>query len=572
MVHKYQGACHHLKTQISKNCILNSISASIYPLVIFRTFIWGLFSFSGLLLKPNVAESIALEQTAPKSVSITQPKLQVKTLMETLIAYVFAYLKQSRWPYIHQQARLAKVPIIMYHDIIPQKQVFFDVTPSELEKHFQFIKAKGVTPIGFEHLITHLQTGLPLPEKPILLTFDDGYAGHYQYVYPLLKKYGFPAVFSIYTHGVGNNNGRAHLNWEQLREMAADPLVTIASHSVSHPADLTVLSDEQLRTEVLESKNILEAKLGIPIRCFTYPVGKYNQRVAQWVRRAGYQLAFTMNDVDERFAGGSDNLLAVSRFGQSKLRTVTSQAWGGSELPRLKLGLDFTHPLQRIDTTINQIRLILILGGKPITIHASRRYQVKEILAKSGTKAIAGVDGGFFSLKSLDSNVMIGPVFSQITKKFIPGNNSDIQKLAGRPLVLIDPYTVRFIPFDPTKHNTLAGIQAEMPAVTDAFVAAAWLVKNGQPQTANSFNGLYGFNVARYRAFWGINQADVPTIGISRESVDSVSLGIALAKIGLHDAVMLDSGQSTSLVYKGESLVSHTPRPVPHAVALLSPE
>ena len=70
-------------------------------------------------------------------------------------------------------------------------------------------------------------------------------------------------------------------------------------------------------------------------------------------------------------------------------------------------------------TTIDDTYLVLISGGRPITIHAKSRYQVPEILA--GTQAVAGVDGGFFSLKFLDSNVMIGPVLSQVNNTFIPG-------------------------------------------------------------------------------------------------------------------------------------------------------
>jgi exopolysaccharide biosynthesis protein len=111
-----------------------------------------------------------------------------------------------------------------------------------------------------------------------------------------------------------------------------------------------------------------------------------------------------------------------------------------------------------------------------------------------------------------------------------------------------------------------------MPNVTDAFVAAAWLVKGGQPQSADTFANLYTYEVPRHRAFWGISQAGQPTIGVSKEPIDSVSLGEALAKAGFQDAVMLDSGASTSLAYKGELLVGYVPRPVPHVVALVPPE
>ena len=498
-------------------------------------------------------------------------------LSQKLAPQLAAYFSPSPFPEINEKAKLARVPVIMYHDILPKKQVFFDVTPQEFEQHLQLIQKQGLTPISFDQLTIHLRTGLPLPEKPIMLTFDDGYGGHYEYVYPLLKKYGYPGVFSIYTSKVGVNSGRTHVSWEQLQEMAANPLITIASHTVTHPPDLRVLSDDKLKMEVFESKQILESKLGIPIRYFTYPAGKYDERVAQLIKQAGYQAALTMDDNNEGFAGESKDLLAIDRFGQSNIarslkspdQGIIAQAWGGAKLPNWGGGTDFSSQVAVNKTTIDNTYLVLVSGGRPITIHAKSRYQVGEILA--GTEAIAGVDGGFFSLKFLDSNIMIGPVLSQINNTFVPGNPSENPRLNNRPLVLISPQTVKFIPFDAEKHNTLEGIQAEMPNVTDAFVASAWLVKDAQPQPAETFGNLYGFDAKRRRAFWGINQSGQPTIGVAPYNVDSITLGAVLAKAGLRDAIMLDSGDSASLVYKGESQVPYTPRPVPHVVALLPP-
>ncbi|MEL6162196.1 MAG: phosphodiester glycosidase family protein, partial [Cyanobacteria bacterium J06628_3] len=238
----------------------------------------------------------------------------------------------------------------------------------------------------------------------------------------------------------------------------------------------------------------------------------------------------------------------------------------------LQPGFNFNSPIQRVDTTVANIPLTLISGGKPITIHADSRYQLEEVVAKSGTNAVAAVDGGFFSLKFLNSNVMIGPVYSYSSKKFIPGNKGENKKLAGRPLVLISPTLVKYIPFKPDKHNTLKGIQQEMPGVTDAFVGAAWLVENGEPKPANYFDFLQGADGVRFRAFWGMNKEGIPVIGVSNKKLDSANLAKVLTEAGIQDAVMLDSGASTSLVYKGKSLVGYTPRPVPHAVALLGNE
>jgi poly-beta-1,6-N-acetyl-D-glucosamine N-deacetylase len=496
-----------------------------------------------------------------------EPAVGIDTLLSTLTPQLAAYLTAAPAPTIHNRAKQARVPIMMYHDILPEKQVFFDVTPEEFESHLQAIQQNGLTPITVDHLMTHLRTGLPLPEKPILLTFDDGYAGHYDYVYPLLKKYGYPATFSIYTAKVGKKLGRSSLTWEQLREMSKDPLVTIAAHSVTHPPDLRTLTDTQLQTEIVQSKQILEQELGIPIHYFTYPEGKYDARVAQLVEAAGYQAAFTMSDIDERFAGQSESLLAISRIGQSRLQEMLPQAWGGPQMATRKAGFDFSAPIERTATAIDNTQFIFVSGGRPITIHAKSRYQVWEIIA--GTEAVAAVDGAFFSLEFLDSNKMIGPVMGQNTKNFIPGNPSENRKLAKRPLVMLNSRGVKFVEFEPDRHNTLEGVQAMMPDVTDVFVAAAWLVKEGEPRSYTSFGELFDFSEPRHRAFWGITQDGKPKIGVSVDMISAPDLGKALVKAGFQSAVLLDGGASTSLAYRGESQVSYTPRPVPHVVALV---
>lgn len=478
----------------------------------------------------------------------------------------------TAWPMIHPRAQLARVPILMYHDVIAEPEVFFDLTPNAFESQLQSIINNGLTPVSLDQVIQHLRTGLPLPEKPIALTFDDGYIGHYKYVFPLLKKYNIPAAFSVFPAKLdGDIVGRSTLSWEQLKEMAHDPLVTIVAHGVTHPSDLTKLDDQDLVREVSDSKQRLEEELKVPIKYFTYPAGHYDQRVTQVVANAGYLAAFTMREDDEKFAGNSESLLTIERFGQSNLEQLLQQSWGGPPTSSTSSSnFNFTSPLTTQKITIEDIPLTLISGGKPVTIHADSRYQLPDIIRK--TNAEAAVDGGFFSLKYLDSNVMIGPVLSQSTRQFIPGNTSENPKLNGRPLVLISPDKVKFIPFDASHHNTLAGLERDAKNVTDAFVAAAWLVKDGEPQMADSFGSLFDFDARRHRAFWGINYKGQPVIGVSNDIVDSVTLGRLLAQAGLRDAVMLDSGASTSLTFQGESLVGYTPRPVPHAVALIPPQ
>lgn len=497
------------------------------------------------------------------------------------------------WPEIHPQATQARVPILMYHDVLSEPEVFFDLTPEQFEAHLQTLKENGFTAISLDQLTQHLRTGQPLPEKPVILSFDDGYVGHYEHVYPLLQKYQMPAVFFVFPGKVdGEIVGRSTLTWDQVKEMAADPLITIGSHSVTHPPDLREFNDADLAYEMTESKRRLEEVLGEPVHYFSYPAGHYDERVAQAAAEAGYLAAFTMRQTNEQFAGASTSLLSIERFGQSALPRLLDQAWGGDPVagsptallpisqsaapsaaemsPADTQGFNFLAPVEKQDYEAADHKLTLISGGRPVTIHADSRYQVPEILA--GTNAVGAVDGGFFSLEYLDSNVMIGPVLSQSSRQFVPGNTSENPRLNGRPLVLISPEQVKFVPFEATRHNTLAGLYRTLPGVTDAFVGAAWLVKDGEPQPPSSFGTLFDFDAKRHRAFWGIHQNGQPVVGVSHTMVDSVELGQLLHQAGLREAVMLDSGASTSLAYQGESLVGYTPRPVPHVVALIPPE
>ena len=471
-------------------------------------------------------------------------------------------------PEIHPEARLARVPVMMYHDVLPEREVYFDLTLAELEEDFQAIYDWGLTPISMDQLTYHLRTGDPLPERPIVLSFDDSYAAHYTYVYPLLKRYNFPAVFSVITGKLdGEIAGRSTITWDQLKQMAADPLITISAHTVTHPPDLRALSDEALRYEITTSKIRLEEELGIPIRYFTYPEGYYNDRVANVLDEAGLIAGLTMSKIQGEFASNSDSLWGVARFAPARLEEMLEKAWAGPPPNPEASPVDFDEPIYMQRIEVDDIDLILVRGGQSITIHAETRYPIAEIT--QNTDAIAAVDGTFFSLEYLDSNTIVGPSYSQTSGKFVPGNNGDIPVMGGRPLVLMSPNTVDFIPFDPEIHNTLEGIQAEMPNVTDAFVAGAWLVKDGQGRSYESFGDLWGFDSTRNRAFWGIDHQGRPVVGVSGELVHTVQLGEVLAEAGIQEAVMLDSGGSTSLSYQGVSLAPYGARPVPHAVALV---
>ncbi len=532
----------------------------------------------------NALDSITASLYQVRSINAiaNDPLPTLSSLSGSINADLIASFTPAPFPQISDRARTAKIPIIMYHDITAVKDVDWDVTPDDLEKHFEALQDGGYNPITIDQMVNHLRTGTQLPEKPVLLTFDDNYAGQYKYAFPLLKKYNYPAVWSVHTRFVGTGGQKPKATWDQLREMQKSGLITVASHTVNH-LNMTNLSDAEIEREVTESKKVLEKKLGITIDYFTYPEGDFTERAKDKVKEAGYKAALTMSldPRQERSANESEDLLSIMRFGQSRFSEAIEQASSGTSasqfslLPTVSNGtINFTTPVEKKKITVDGLPLTLVYGGRAVTAHADKRAQVAEILVMT-PKAIAAVDGGFFSLERIDGNTMIGPVMSQFSSYagvFNTGNKGENPLLNGRPLVLISPTTIKFIPFNAAKHTSIEAVRAELSDVTDAFVGAGWLVRDGKPQSAESFGKLYGFDASRDRAFWGIDRSGRPVIGVTMEMIDSVGLGKILAKAGLQDVVMLDSGASAALAYRGKSVMAYEPRPVPHIVALLPPD
>ncbi|HVE80832.1 MAG TPA: polysaccharide deacetylase family protein [Candidatus Dormibacteraeota bacterium] len=187
----------------------------------------------------------------------------------------------------------AVIPILMYHH-----------TPTDFEQQLLTLRQKGYTTITPDRLAAALKAGLPLPGKPAIITFDDGFADQVV-AFELLKKYQMSATFYIVNGGEGSQwcigSGRryndpaqpsggcgdAYLNWNQVRELDKSGLITIGAHTIDH-ANLAGLSAEQQRAQINGSKAGIELELGHPIYHFAYPYGSFTGETIQIVKEAGF--------------------------------------------------------------------------------------------------------------------------------------------------------------------------------------------------------------------------------------------------------------------------------------------
>jgi peptidoglycan/xylan/chitin deacetylase (PgdA/CDA1 family) len=209
--------------------------------------------------------------------------------------------------------REAVVPILLYHYVsspppdanLVRREI--SVSPQQFEEHLRYFKAHNYTTITLRDLVYHLTIGKPLPPKPLIITFDDGYEDNYQNAFPLLRKYGFVATFFVITDFI--DEGRpGYMTWEQIEEMARSGM-EIGSHSRNH-APLRGKPLDYLVWQILGSRQTLEAH-GIEPRFFSYPFGFYDDEVVKVLQSAHFWGAVTTKP---GIVQSSDGLFALKRI------------------------------------------------------------------------------------------------------------------------------------------------------------------------------------------------------------------------------------------------------------------
>lgn len=182
------------------------------------------------------------------------------------------------------------------------------VSPEQFESHLRYLREHGYTSISLSNLVYHLTQGTPLPPKPIILTFDDGYADHYTQAFPLLQKYGFRAAFFIITDFVTEKRP-GYMTWDQLKELVAAGM-EIGSHSRNHP-DLRGQPLDYLVWQALGSKEAIEYYLGITPRFVAYPSGRYDDQTIAVFHSAHFWAGLTTTQGTEQ---RSDRLFELQRL------------------------------------------------------------------------------------------------------------------------------------------------------------------------------------------------------------------------------------------------------------------
>lgn len=187
-----------------------------------------------------------------------------------------------------------RIPVLMYHAIEPEgserlsdEERFYAISPERFREQMRYLKENGYNTLGFEGLV-NVAEGDDLPDKSVMITFDDGHISHYDKALPILRELGLKAAFFLVVNDIAKPY---RINWQQARDINRAGM-DIGSHSMNHVV-LNGFSYQRLIAELKSSQVVLEDELDTKIIAYSVPRGLYSGNISAVARGAGYKLVFT---------------------------------------------------------------------------------------------------------------------------------------------------------------------------------------------------------------------------------------------------------------------------------------
>jgi len=198
----------------------------------------------------------------------------------------------------------------MYHsvnpDALPENRLA--VSPETFQRQMRFLKEHRYNVLSLESLAPLIKEKKKIPARTLAITFDDGYKDNYKYAFPILKKYSLPATIFVIINEIGRAD---RLSWDELKAMRDSGIFTIGSHTMGPEPLVNISFPEEVKKEIFNSKKILEERLGREVNVFSYPEGRFNDRIRQLVIDAGYISAVATNP-GKKFA--NNDIFALKRL------------------------------------------------------------------------------------------------------------------------------------------------------------------------------------------------------------------------------------------------------------------
>ena len=226
-----------------------------------------------------------------------------------------------------------RVPILLYHSVSddPNDEIArWNVSKQAFIAHIDAIVDRGCTALTISQYLGALKWNEPMPSRPVLITFDDGFAEVASFAAPALAERGIASTVYVTTGSMSDIRER-HVQLPKAPMIASADLsglenldVEIGAHSHTHP-QLDVIDDRRARAELIQSKEILEDLLHHRVRSFAYPHGYSSPKIRRMVKEVGYESACGVRNA---FSSPSDNAFSISRLTVEDTTSIeTIHAW-----------------------------------------------------------------------------------------------------------------------------------------------------------------------------------------------------------------------------------------------------
>ncbi len=237
---------------------------------------------------------------------------------------------------------ILELPVVMYHHLLEEPSQWNDyiTSPAQFEEDLRYLQQCGYTSISVQELLDYLSEDAPLPEKPVLITFDDAYESVYQYAYPLLKKYGMKAVVSVIGSSADQFSNPdeprhirySYLSWAQLKELAESGVFELGNHTYnlhrngqdSERYGIRIREGESveeyaraLYADIGKLNQKIQEETGIRPIIFAYPFGALCKESRPILEEMGFEVILTCEEKVNRLAGDETPPLELRRYNRA---------------------------------------------------------------------------------------------------------------------------------------------------------------------------------------------------------------------------------------------------------------
>ncbi len=262
-----------------------------------------------------------------------------------LLAVVFCFFAIG--PFALQSKAAApegvSVPIFMYHSLDTKKRDIWTLSPDSFEEDLRYLSENGYQAVFISELINYVYNGTPLPEKPVVLTFDDGYYNNYVQGLPLVEKYDMKMVLSVigkeaqlFSDIEDLNEQYGHLSWEQMGQLLSSGRVELANHSWdmhSHKngrngccrvgGESLEKYQKTLTEDVGKLQDMLQKNYDVTPQCFTYPFGSICSEANDILQQLGFKATLSCYEgVNTISQGDTQCLLNMHRNNRTPKKSV----------------------------------------------------------------------------------------------------------------------------------------------------------------------------------------------------------------------------------------------------------